>query len=154
MKQGQDFSKDFPTDKSAYILNEAAVEQINYEDPVGRSLTFWGKKGTIIGVEKNFHFASLHDPIRPLIIRFEETDNWGNALVKMDAGSITQGLKSLGSLSRQLNPKFQFRFQFLGGAILILITVLEPSSILKNDWSMPTPGSLPIGPGTLSKYIT
>ena len=39
--QGRDFSKDFATDSSNYILNEAALQRIGYKEPIGKPLTFW-----------------------------------------------------------------------------------------------------------------
>jgi len=54
--KGRDFSKDFATDSVGYLLNEQALKKIGYKDPIGKTLTFWGKKGKIIGVLKDFHF--------------------------------------------------------------------------------------------------
>jgi hypothetical protein len=60
MLDGRDFSKDLASDSVGYIVNESALKIIPYKDPVGKPLTFWQKKGTIIGVLKDFHFSSLH----------------------------------------------------------------------------------------------
>ncbi|HLI92253.1 MAG TPA: FtsX-like permease family protein [Puia sp.] len=109
---GRDFSPAFGTDTVAYILNEEAAKRLAYKDPIGRRLTFWGKKGTIIGVVRNFHFNSLHEPIRPLIIRFGEKDDYGNALVRTKPGQTKAALKSLETLCRELNPKFPFTYDF------------------------------------------
>ena len=109
---GRDFSKDFPTDSVGYILNEQALKKIGYKNPIGRPLTFWGKKGTIIGIIKDFHFNSLHVPVNALVIRNGETDGWGSILVKTQAGKTQQALASLGSLCKELNPKFPFTYQF------------------------------------------
>ncbi len=114
--QGRDFSKDFPTDSSGYIINESALQQLHYTNPVGKPLIFWGKKGTIIGVVKDFHFNSLHDPIRPLIMRLNEKETWGNALIKIEPEKTKQALQGLGSLVRSLNPKFPFTYKFLDEA--------------------------------------
>jgi putative ABC transport system permease protein len=70
--QGRDYSRNFSTDSAGYLINEAALKRIGYADPVGRRLTFWGKKGTIIGVLKDFHFNSLQEAIKPLVIRLTE----------------------------------------------------------------------------------
>src|SRR5262249_34996579 len=110
--QGRDFSRDHPTDSLSYILNESAVALIGFKDPIGREITFWGKKGKIIGVIKDFHFASLHDPIRPLILRFSEHGNDGFVLAKLEAGKIPQALQSLERLSKAFNPAFPFTYQF------------------------------------------
>ena len=82
MLNGRDFSKDFPTDTVGYILNEQALKKMNLKNPVGKPLTFWKKKGTIIGVVKDFHFNSLKVPVNALIIRFGEKDDYGSALVR------------------------------------------------------------------------
>ncbi|HEV2355601.1 MAG TPA: ABC transporter permease [Puia sp.] len=112
MVAGRDFSPAFGTDTVGYVLNEEAAKRIAYKDPIGRRLTFWGKKGTIIGVVRNFHFNSLHEPIRPLIIRFGEKDDYGNALVRTKPGMTKVALKSLETLCRELNPKFPFTYDF------------------------------------------
>ncbi|MES1159980.1 MAG: ABC transporter permease, partial [Bacteroidota bacterium] len=67
--EGRDFSKDYPTDSVGYLLNEEGLKKTGYKDPIGKPLTMWKKKGKIIGIIKNFHFNSLHEPIRPLIIK-------------------------------------------------------------------------------------
>ena len=122
MLQGRDFSKDYPTDSSGYLLNESALRVINYKDPIGKQFTFWGQHGTIIGVVKDFHFNSLHDPIQPLILRMREDENFGNALVRIEPAKTRQALRSLDALSRQFNPKFPFTYQFLDEAYNSLYT--------------------------------
>jgi putative ABC transport system permease protein len=77
--QGRDFSRNFPSDSTGYLVNESALKIINYKNPIGRRLTQWGKKGTIIGVLRDFHYTSLHDPIKPLIIRMAAANNYGSA---------------------------------------------------------------------------
>jgi len=110
--QGRDYSHDFATDSAGYLVNESAVKRIGYTNPIGKRLTFWGKKGTIIGVLKDFHFTSLHDPISPLIIRLDENSKFGHALVRIQAGKTKQALASLETLCRQLNPEFNFNYNF------------------------------------------
>jgi putative ABC transport system permease protein len=109
---GRDYSKDFGTDSVGYILNEEAVKKTGYKDPIGKSLTFWQKKGKIIGILQNFHFTSLHDPIGPLIVHFGEKEGWGNALVRTQAGKTKEAVAGLEQLCRQLNPKFPFTYHF------------------------------------------
>jgi predicted permease len=110
--QGRDFSRAYPADSSSYILNEAAVKLIGFKDPVGRDITFWGKKGKIIGVIKDFHYASLHDPILPLILRLNEHAEDGYVLVRLAPGNTRQSLQRLEKLSKAFNPAFPFTYQF------------------------------------------
>jgi ABC-type antimicrobial peptide transport system permease subunit len=109
---GRDFSKDFPTDSNNYILNEAALKRIGYTNPIGKSFTQWGQQGKIIGIVKDFHFSSLHDQIKPLILRYGEKDGGGNMLVRTMPGQTKAALASLETLSKQLNPNFKFTYTF------------------------------------------
>jgi putative ABC transport system permease protein len=112
LKEGREFSAAFGTDTVGYLLNEEAATRIGYKDPIGRRLKFWGHNGHIIGVVRNFHFNSLHEPIRPLIIFYGEKEQWGQAIVRTKAGQTKEALKGLEGLCRQLNPSFPFTYQF------------------------------------------
>ena len=112
MLKGREFSKDFGTDTAGYILNEQALKKVGYKNPIGSRLTFWGKKGTIVGIVKDFHFNSLHVPVNALVLRLGETDDWGNVLVKTQPGKTKDALASLEKLCKQLNPRFPFTYQF------------------------------------------
>ena len=112
MAQGRDFSRDFPTDSVGYILNRAAVAKIGYKDPIGQPLTFWGKPGKVVGVVDNFHFQSLHDEVKPIILRLEDKNNDGIFLVRTQAGQTRQAIAGLEGLCKTLNPRFPFTYQF------------------------------------------
>lgn len=109
---GRDFSRDFATDSVGYLINEAALKRIGYKDPIGKRLTFWGKKGTIIGVLKDFHFTSLHNAISPFVIRLAEKENYGSALIRTEAGKTKDAVAGLEKLWKEMNPNFQFTYQF------------------------------------------
>ncbi|MGZ3778745.1 MAG: ABC transporter permease, partial [Mucilaginibacter sp.] len=66
LASGRDFSKDYATDTSNYVLNESAAKATGYKDPIGQPFRLFGKPGTIIGVVKDFHFHSMHTPIGPM----------------------------------------------------------------------------------------
>lgn len=110
--EGRDYSPSFSTDSNAYIINESALKIIGYKNPIGKRLALWGREGTIIGVLNDFHFNSLHQPIKPLILRLKEKETYGNALVRIGAGHSQQALNRLKLLCQQLNPAFPFTYQF------------------------------------------
>jgi ABC-type antimicrobial peptide transport system permease subunit len=95
-----------------YILNETALKITGYKNPIGKPFTFWGKKGAIIGVLKDFHFNSVHTPINPLVLSLGENITWGEALIKTKAGQTKQALASLEKVCKELNPKFPFTYKF------------------------------------------
>jgi ABC-type antimicrobial peptide transport system permease subunit len=110
--QGRDFSRNLATDSVNYIINETALKIIGYKNPIGKSLTLWGTKGTIIGVVKDFHFNSLHSAINPLMLRLGENYDGGIALVKTESGKTKEALASLEKVYKELNPKVPFTYKF------------------------------------------
>ncbi|MFT3705391.1 MAG: ABC transporter permease [Agriterribacter sp.] len=112
LKEGRDFSATYGTDTASFLLNETAVNRIGYKNPVGETV-IWGRTpGKIIGVLKDFHFASMHQTIDPLIIRLGENWGWGTILIRTKAGQTKEAIASLEKICKTLNPKFPFTYQF------------------------------------------
>jgi len=110
--KGRDFSRDFGTDSSGFLLNETAVKSMGLTDPIGQILDWNGRRGEVIGVLKDFNFASLHNPISPLIIRLDEHWNWGTVLVRISGNDVPGEIASLRDLYHSLNPAFAFTYTF------------------------------------------
>lgn len=98
--QGRDFSPAFGTDSSNYLINQAAAKRIGYKDPVGQPLTFGRVPGTIVGVMEDYHFNSLHVAIRPLIVRLQKGNDYGNILIRTKPGQTKQSLASIEALCK------------------------------------------------------
>ena len=112
---GRDFKRDSPADSGGYIINESAAKLMGMKQPIGQEINFLRGKGPIIGVVQDFHLQSLHQPITPLVLTFDN----GNAsylLVKLRAGQTQQVLKDLDHLVSQINPAYPFEYQFLDEA--------------------------------------
>jgi cell division protein FtsX len=109
---GRDFSPVFPTDTTAYIVNQEAASLMGMRNPLGQELHMWDRKGKVIGVIKDFHFGSVHDPIKPLILLCVPRVEDGHILVRTNPGQTAQVLAGLKALCRQLNPAFPFSYQF------------------------------------------
>ena len=110
--QGRDFSPAYGTDTINYLINETALSRLNYKDPIGRNFTMWGRKGKIVGILKDFHFRSLHEPIYPLIVRLREKEDYGSILIRTKAGQTKEAIASIEKLCKELNPKFTVSYQF------------------------------------------
>jgi putative ABC transport system permease protein len=102
MNKGRNFSKDFPSDSTGVILNEAAVKVIGFKDPFKETLyrpdfsngTMNGAIGYhIVGVVKDFNFSSMHQNVGPLIIQLGE--NWGSIAIRMKAANITSVINTI-----------------------------------------------------------
>lgn len=74
MAAGRNFSKDFSTDTAGMIINETSARTFGWDkNAIGHTLTTANNEGgrttyRIIGVVKDFHFRSLHEPISPLVM--------------------------------------------------------------------------------------
>jgi len=78
IKEGRDFSRDFPTDASqAFIINETAAREFGWESAAGKKLTDLDRgSGYVIGVLKDFHFRSKHQKIEPLVLSIRPDERY------------------------------------------------------------------------------
>ncbi len=97
----------------SFILNEAALAALYLDESnaIGKKLSMNGRQGEIIGIVKNFHFASLHTGIRPLVI-FPE-DQYGKIFVRLAPGEVSAQLEKIKSVYGSLVNHRPFEFQFL-----------------------------------------
>jgi hypothetical protein len=109
---GRDFSRDYGTDTASFIVNETAARKMGYQNAVGKPLTWGNREGKIIAVLKDFHFNSMHQEIDPLVLRLDENWTWGTILVRIDGTKTKETIASLEKISKEMNPKFPFTYQF------------------------------------------
>ena len=98
-------------DSAHFILNETAVKEAGIKDPLGKSLTFYGSTGTIIGVVKDFHFASLKEKIQPFIFYYRPVSN--QLFVRTTAGQSAAAIKAVEKLWPQYNTDFPLEYRFM-----------------------------------------
>ena len=114
MKEGRYFSRDFPSDSSAILLNEAAVKEFGFIDPIGEEVIFNddNKRQTlkVIGVYKDFNFESLKNKIRPLSIRL--TNDSYQLMIRYE-GNPAERVAAVEKLWKQLVPGQPFDYSFL-----------------------------------------
>jgi putative ABC transport system permease protein len=120
MKEGRNFSKDFRTDSSGVILNEAALKVLGFKDPFQETLyrPSFHKDGTItpapfhiIGIVKDFNFNSLHQAIAPLIIQL--SDNYSSAAFRISTKNINSVISSIQSKWNEMAPGQPFNYTFM-----------------------------------------
>ncbi len=112
LKDGRDFSPTFSTDTSNYIINEEAAKKMGMKDPVGKEMTMWGRKGTIVGLVKSFHINTLHESIPPLILNMQRGENWGQIIVRTNPGQTKEAIASMEKAYKKFNPRFPFEYKF------------------------------------------
>ncbi|HLG38329.1 MAG TPA: ABC transporter permease [Chitinophagaceae bacterium] len=114
LKEGRDFSTDYRTDSMNFLVNESMVAKMGYQDPdpIGKKLIWENEEGTIVGVLNDFHFYSMHKAIDPMVIRLNEKQKYGTVLLRVEAGKTKDALAALQKLSKVINPKIPFNYQF------------------------------------------
>lgn len=110
---GRSFSTAFKTDSNSYMINEkmAGVMGLNANTAIGKPLTLWGKKGTIVGVVKDFNFKPVQQAIEPLVMPFNKIG--GYAVVRTLPGKTNATIQALTVISKELNPAYPFKFDFV-----------------------------------------
>ena len=112
--EGRDFSRSVASDSSdAFLVNEEALKQMGMKDPLGKWVSAWNKKGQIIGVLKDFHTHSLHEPIKPLIIDVKEYEEFGVIIIRTAPARTQEALTSLEKVYKDVNPNYPFDYQFI-----------------------------------------
>ncbi|SMG08130.1 FtsX-like permease family protein [Marivirga sericea] len=112
MKEGRSFSEKFGAEEEKIIFNEAAIKVMGLEDPIGKTVTMWGKEKQIIGVVKDFHFSSLHEEVSPMLFHFDKSFML-SVFVKMQAGRPAEVIQGIQSLYKEFNPGFTLNYEFL-----------------------------------------
>ena len=97
-----------------FILNEAALAAlfIDPDEAVGTPVSMGSRKGEIIGVVRDFHFASLHRNITPLVI-FPEERQFGKVFIRLAQGDVTQSLSGVQEVYTRLVTHRPFEYEFL-----------------------------------------
>lgn len=106
--EGRFFNPSFSTDSTAYLINDIAARVMKNKNPVGSAITLDGRKGTIIGVFKDFHAIDLAGPYVPTIIRINRNEN-PTLLVKYSSGSYSEIINKIKSVYTNYEPEAIFR---------------------------------------------
>ncbi|MBN9385627.1 MAG: ABC transporter permease [Chitinophagaceae bacterium] len=114
---GRGFAKNYH-DEPEIIINQTAVKAMGIKDPVGKTVKLWGQNKQIIGVIKDFHFESLHEPVKPMILLPQNTDSNSRykILTRIQAGRETEVIAWIRKLYQSFNPGYIFDYRFLDEA--------------------------------------
>jgi ABC-type antimicrobial peptide transport system permease subunit len=112
IQQGRDFSRDFATDSSAMILNEAALRSAGFKNPIGQMVEFRNQSYHIIGVASNMLTNSPYDNIEPCVFMQSKND-LGYFTIRIKPGTaMHSALAAIQNLFRRYNPDSPFLYSF------------------------------------------
>ncbi len=114
---GRNFSKEYLTDTAAILINEAAVKEFGYENPLNEIiLSPFGKNDDlipykVIGVMKDFNYESLRNKVRPLALKL--TENGSNLSVRIATGDARAIINMVEEKWKSYAPDEPFEYSFL-----------------------------------------
>ena len=112
-KEGRDFSKEFSTDSSGLILNEAAVKFMGLKHPVGEIIQWYGASNKVIGVVKDLIVQSPYQQIKPTIY-YLTTEPGGVMIAKINPlAGAGKALSEIETVFKKFNPAQPFEYQFV-----------------------------------------
>ena len=113
MSEGRFFSKDYSTDMSeAFVINESTAKAMGIKDPLNKNITTWfGRKGKIIGVIKDFNTESLRSELSPVVLMPTEAANY--LCLRISSKDISTTIKSIKSKIKEIVPDDPFGYSFL-----------------------------------------
>jgi len=112
--KGRNFSKDFPTDSSGTVINEAAVQQLGWtsDNAVGKTIVRSGQQEfKVIGVVADFNYASLKQKVAPMMMMLG--GNYGGLIIKINTKDIKGFLTDLKKQWNSFNPSGPLEYNFL-----------------------------------------
>ena len=125
---GRNFSKVHSSDRRSILVNETLVNMLGWESPLGKRVTMTDVRGggefvqleyIVIGVVGDFHFESLHSPIRPHLIRLLDAGSGsgysdpGFLSVRREDGILTLTLEQIQEIWNDIEPARPFEYRFL-----------------------------------------
>jgi len=125
--EGRLFSSEISSDTSGFLINETALDLISaemgdvWDDPIGKQLQFYlpgsngwevFKTGPIVGVVKDFNYASLHNEIGPLVLQVFPSA-YNKVLLKVDLSELPSILPFLLDKWEVYGPPQPFSYYFL-----------------------------------------
>ena len=117
--QGRAFSKNF-TDSASVLLNETAVKQIGWKNPIGKTITYPGngnQKFTVVGVIKDFNIESLKNAFSPFALFYitSKTYNIKSSYiaVRIKPGDYNRAVSAIQNQWKQIAPDLPFEYNFM-----------------------------------------
>ncbi len=117
LAEGRLFLRESPSDNEAFILNETAAKELSAGGSVLGKEILWNQdertlRGTVIGIVKDFHFQSLHEPVRPLLFALS-TRRFNHILVKLNTSDFSTRIGDVERVYKTFETTFGFEFTFM-----------------------------------------
>lgn len=115
---GRDFNQGFGMDAGgAFIINEEAAKQLNWQEPLGKTMSFdipelnmYNKP--VVGVVEDFHFRSMKEKIAPIMLFVAPQDWLSTVTVRVEPAQANEALAHMESVWSDYDPLYPFTYSF------------------------------------------
>ncbi len=105
LRRGRNFTTLHEVERTC-LLNETAVRLLGLEAPIGEEISWWGQRRTVVGVVRDYHFMSLHNPIEPLGIFL--TESGSGILAKIHPDGVDDAIEWIHRTWSKVAPRTAF----------------------------------------------
>ena len=104
------------------MLNQAALNRIQMEDPIGKKLRYSGDyrggisgdQATIVGIIDDFHFMSVHNTITPLMLRLYNEEQTGQSVsIRFNTSDVSGIRETIQEEFLAIFPELAFDYEFV-----------------------------------------
>ncbi|MBI3218263.1 MAG: ABC transporter permease [Bacteroidetes bacterium] len=98
-----------------FVVNEKLAAMVGYENPqdlIGKNIIMWRKTLPVVGVVKNFHTMSLHEPIEATIM-LNRIQRYRSMAIKVNPLNVQETIKAVQQKWEATYPEAVFSYEFL-----------------------------------------
>lgn len=109
--QGREFDRAY-NDSASVLLNQTAVDLMEFANPIGQKVSLYGREFTVVGVLEDMIMDSPYHPAGPAAFIFEPSLA-SSMLIRLPAeGNISEVMKDIEKIFKTHNPEFPFSYTF------------------------------------------
>ncbi|MDH5827915.1 ABC transporter permease [Sphingobacterium faecium] len=134
--EGRNFTGSL-ADSTHFIINETAVREMGLKNPIGTRLRIRTVPGTIIGVVKDFNYASVRQKIEPIVFKFNPKDAW-QLYIKTNENKTVAAIHVMEQVWKQYYNDMPFTYNFLDESYQKLYTTDQKQGTIFNFFAIIT----------------
>jgi len=161
--EGRNFDRSITSDLTkAFVVNEAAVRAFGWgNNALGKRIRFGidpatgtaQRDGVVIGVVKDFHFTSIHNPIEPFIFIVTRNPNT-YFYVRISGDNIPATIENVKKVQQDMGNTLPFNYFFFADKLDEMYTAENKLNALFNIFSLMTIIIACLGLLGLTSYVT
>ena len=135
LRDGREFYDNEAADSNSVIINQAAAEAMNLENPIGAKITAIESDYTIVGLTEDFNYQSVHHAIEPLLM-LKQTDFYRYLTVRIQSEDIPGTVAGIEKIWNSIAPDYPFELKFLDSEFAALYEAEQRMQTIFNYFAL------------------